>query len=50
MAAIYQLLNHPDPAAQNLGQLLLGIWTDQTPDNDVTIYLSSGGIWGKGNL
>ena len=47
LAGIYQLLQNPDPMAQNLGQLLLGIWTDRTPDNDVYININSGQIFGQ---
>jgi predicted phosphodiesterase len=48
IAGIYQLLQHPDPAAQNLGQLLLGIWTDRTEDSDVIINLRNGQIFTQG--
>jgi hypothetical protein len=42
LAGIYQLLENPNPAAQNLGQLLLGIWFDNTPDSDVLINTRNG--------
>lgn len=50
IAGIYQLLQHPDPDAQNLGQLLLGIWTDRTADSDVIINVKNGQIYGQGIL
>lgn len=39
MAGIIQLIDSGDPLAVNFGYLLLGIWNDETPDNDVMLRL-----------
>jgi 3',5'-cyclic AMP phosphodiesterase CpdA len=41
---IAQMQSNPDVMAQILGNLLYGIWHDDTPDNDVTVNLRNGEI------
>lgn len=47
MAGIMQLINSGDPTATNFGYLLLGIWTDESLDNDVILELRRSMPWAK---
>jgi len=47
LAGITQLTQSSDPQAKALGMLLIGIYYDETPDNNVMINLNTGSITNK---